>query len=138
MKLAHWIAVAGALASSLPAHAATTDPAILVYRVSGAVNDNNGSETFLSCSNFSAVAEDIEIVVRDSLGNIMINSTRTIGSFGTFASGTLGLGNGFSGTGYLAIGSTTTSISCTAFASFPTIELPLHMQRYNPMPNTLE
>jgi hypothetical protein len=38
MKLAHWIAVAGAIASALPAHAATTDPVMLVYRASGAVN----------------------------------------------------------------------------------------------------
>jgi hypothetical protein len=140
MKLAHWIAVAGALASALPAHAATTDPIMLVYRVAGAENLGTANETTVfTCTSFSAVTESIEIVLRDGTGNIVLNAPQNIMSLTTFTSNTLALNApDFVGLGALSIGSTTASISCTVwdFNNGPTV--PLHMQRYNPIPNTLE
>jgi hypothetical protein len=140
MKLAHWIAVAGALASSLPAHAAATDPIMLVYRVSGAINNSGqNSGTVIYCSSFSDVAESFEIVIRDSQGNILANSTQTASPFTTFIASmqTLGVPT-FAGIGAASIGSSTASVSCTVWNLISGLAVPMHMQRYNSIPNTSE
>jgi hypothetical protein len=144
MKLGHWIVVAGALASALPAQAATTDPVTLVYRASGAINNpsiNSNLGTTVFCSSFSTVTESIEIVVRADNGVIFINSTQNVEPFGLLTELTPNLSNvNFFGT--LSIGSTTASVSCTVLATYSInnvlVTVPLHLQRYNPIPNTSE
>jgi hypothetical protein len=142
MKLARWIAVAAAIASALPADAATTDPIMLIYRASGAIsNTPQNLVTTVYCSSFSAVNENIEFVARDPNSSLVLDSTQTVSPFTTFSTSLQSLGaSNFIGIGYLAVGSTTTSISCTAYINFHdgNGNVPLHLQRYNPIVNTLE
>src|SRR5262249_19517505 len=65
-SLRHLIAVA-AVAFALPAQAGINDPEVLIYRVSGVI-DNGGFGTTVFCTNFSGVDERIRIAVRDKTG----------------------------------------------------------------------
>jgi hypothetical protein len=66
MKAIHWITAAAALAFVQPAQAAQSDPEVIIYRVSGVVDDAGGNAraTSIHCTNFSGVAENIRFAVR--------------------------------------------------------------------------
>jgi hypothetical protein len=170
MKGLCWIVAFAALASVLPAHAqnrattptlapptsSTTDPVILIYRVTGVRDDGAaaraGTATALHCTNLSEVAETLQILVRDFTGSLVSNVSRTLNSAQTFTAVThiaavfaedITMSPGsIIDQGYAAIGSTTTSIVCSAMlvnaAATSPVGISLHMVRYNPSPGTLE
>jgi hypothetical protein len=161
MKIARWIIAVAALAFMFPtltqeAPAAATDQIFIIYRASG-VKDNSGAPnggvaTSVHCTNTSAVSERLNIVVRDSVGNIRATATFTLDSFHTFtasthetvlfsdAAGALNTGN--ISQGFFSIGSTTTNMFCSAMimdaASAGAVGIPLHLVRYNSAPGTIE
>jgi hypothetical protein len=154
MQVKHWLIAAVAIASALPcvAKAATTDPYIVVYRASGVTDDGNGFvATVVFCTNLSPVAENVAFILRKADGSsayfntVTLNSTQTY-TVGTRAASTFVLSaNAATGAiqqGFLSIGSTTMSITCSAMVVNPTTTPPsgmsLHMQRYNPAPNTMD
>jgi hypothetical protein len=153
MQVKHWLIAAVAIASALPgvAKAATTDPYILVYRASGVTDDGSGfSATVVFCTNLSPVAENVAFILRKSDGSSAYYNTVTLNpaqtyTVGTRAVSTFVLANASTGAiqqGFLAVGSTTMSITCSAMivaaASTPPAGIALHMQRYNPAPNTMD
>jgi hypothetical protein len=153
MKCLRWIIAALGLVVALPAHALTTDPVNVIYRVSGVIDNGasagNGVATVFHCTNISANTEALVFVTRNFNGVIASNVTVTVPSFQTltisthvttlFSNGSLATGSVQGTTG---IGATSPNVFCTtiivdASASVPSgISLP--MVRYNPMPGTQE
>jgi hypothetical protein len=157
MKLARWIAVAIAIASALPApvHAASGGPIMLVYRASGVIDDGGasgtGSATAVHCTNFSTANEDVVFVVRQINGVIVGFAQVTLTPLRTWTAVThhavsygenSNLLTGIVAQGVFAVGSTTTSVICSAMsmdASTPTPQgISLHMVRYNSDPGSTE
>jgi hypothetical protein len=169
MKLARWIIAAAAIASILPANAqeratrgvlfppttSPTDPILLIYRASGVRDDGSGPSagvaTVFLCTNLSSANELLTVLVRNFDGTLLASSTVGIGSAQTYTMSTHGivaffsdqnLATGLVDQGYVAIGSTTTEMTCSVLivdaANSKPAGLPLHMVRYNPSPGTME
>jgi hypothetical protein len=154
MKSLRWMAAIAALASCLPAQAATTDPEVIIYRVAG-VSDSGGAGqtghvTAFFCTNFSGVTETVRIVVRNSSGPILANqaapiphlNTASVTTRLTVVYGSFPLNTGSISQGTAAIAATSTNVTCTvlqvdAAASNP-IGIALHLTRFNPAPGTQE
>jgi hypothetical protein len=158
MQVRHWLIALVAIASALPglAQAATSDPFIVVYRASGVTDDgspaNNGTATVVFCTNVSSVTENMALIFRKSDGtSVYYSGSIPLASTQTYTIATHGIemfalgANAATGAiqqGFLSIGSTTMNIFCSAMVvpannTLPA-GLPLHMQRYNPAPNTLD
>ena len=161
MKFPHWIVATVALASfaPTPAPAASGGPVSLIYRFSGLYDDGGGAGggvlSLITCSNFSAVSEDVVIAARNWDATLVAAKTYTIPPLNTRAYGThFGqqdpwfLFDALSpGTiifdGLFSIASTTQTISCTAMViDGAVVAVPwgvaLHAHRYNPEPGTDE
>ena len=157
MKFLPWIIATVALASlaPTPAPAASGGPISPIYRFSGVYDDGcgSGAGTFsaVHCSNFSAVSEDIVVAVRQYHGTLLNVATYTLTPFQTWTTVThfgvvfnpdANLATGIVNEGMFTIGSTTTSITCTAMivsGSAATIQgVELHAHRYSPEPGTDE
>src|SRR4051812_7561965 len=76
------IAVA-ALAFTLPAQAAVVDPEVIIYRVSGVIDDNSGFATSFYCTNFSGVTETIRVVVRGGDSTLRANVPTSVAHLST-------------------------------------------------------
>jgi hypothetical protein len=145
------IAVA-AVAFTLPAQAAVGDPEVIIYRISGVIDNNTGFATIFWCTNFSGVPETLRVVVRGPTSTIAANNAVTVNHLNTAALATRDV-NLFTGEtnmntgvidpgGTAAIAATSVNITCTAaqiqhFTTGP-ISLPLHLTRFSPIPNTQE
>jgi hypothetical protein len=144
-----------AIAFSVPAPAATTDPEIIIYRFPGVHStagvDNVGIATSFHCTNFSGTTETIRVVVRTPSGALATNTTHTIDHLQTLTISTKGtntftdsavLSTGAINQGTAAFAATSTSIVCTAMivdagTSF-TVGISLHGIRFNPVPGSQE
>src|ERR1700759_3938170 len=76
MKGLRYLIAIAALAFTVPAQAATSDPEVVLYRASGVADGGPGSNvaTSFSCTPFSGVTENIRIVIRAQNGTILINA----------------------------------------------------------------
>ena len=151
-----WIIAVAATALVMPAHAATSDPETIIYRVTGVV-DNGGASgtgfaTVFNCTNLSPVVESIRFVVRNFNSVIAANAAFSVGSLQTvsvsthftvlFAGFTLSPGTSLKGTTVMA--ATSTNIFCSAMivdagaATASAIAATLPMVRFSPMAGTEE
>jgi hypothetical protein len=148
-SLRYLIAVA-ALGFTLPVQAGINDPEVIIYRVSGVVDDNNVLATSFHCTNFSGATENIRIVVRDVQTTIKANSAAPVSHLGTiifsthdvFIYGDVNLATGVTGAGTAAIAATSVNVTCTAMQVQTNVTNPvgiaLHMTRFNPITGTQE
>jgi len=149
------MAAIATLASHLPAQAATTDPEVIIYRVSGVLDSGGpgptGFATAIFCTNFSGTTELVRIVVRSPSAVVLANvafplphlntlpmSTKPTNVYNATPLNTGGIG----GIGTAAIAATSVNVTCTAMqvdaASLTPIGIALHMTRFNPAPGTQE
>ena len=150
-SLRSMIAVA-ALAFTMPAQAAQGDPEIIIYRVSGVLDDgaSNGTATSFHCTNFSGVTENVRFVVRGPGAVILFNNffpiihlhTLTVSTKEVVIYSDVSLGTGPVQQGTAAIAATSVNVTCTAMQVLPQGALPqgiaLHMTRFSPIPGTQE
>jgi len=145
------IAVA-TLAFTLPAQAGVNDPEVLIYRVSGVLDDGvaNGAATSFHCTNFSGVNETVRIVIRDNNSTLKSNQPLTIAHLRTVTASTkdtviyfdVDMASGAVQQGTAAIAATSVNVTCTAMQVLPQGVLPqgiaLHMTRFSPIAGTQE
>lgn len=150
MKSLGMIAVA-ALAFTLPAQAGVNDPEVIIYRVSGVIDENSGFATTFVCTNFSGVNETLRVVVRGASGTIAANVPANVVHLNTVVLSTrdvilyaadINLNTGVINLGTAAIAATSVNITCNVvqvqFANTNPITVPLHMTRFNPIAGTQE
>jgi len=162
MKVVRWLTAVAGIASILSVQApyrafgATGDPEIILYRFPG-VTDNGGAAitgvaTSFICTNFSGVAENFRIVVRDGNGGVVANRlvsniphlvTVTFSTHDTNLLLDSNLLTGAVAQGTAAIAVTSTSVVCTAMiidaaSSSSPQGIALHGIRFNPVPGTQE
>src|SRR5262245_47816749 len=154
MKAIHCIIAA--LACAEPAHAAVTDPEVVIYRFPGVFDsggaDNAGVATVFFCTNFSGVLENIRFVTRQSNAMIATNvvfalshlTTLIAVTHPTFAysdAGPNSLATGFI-QGTAAIAATSINIICTAETIDASTAAPVGVARrgirFNPVPGSQE
>lgn len=159
-----WLAALVALGVALPplaqtlqpASAATTDPLTIIYRVAGVADDGGaglfGYATSFMCTNVSPVPEKVRFRVLDKFGAALGVFTLTLTSNESYTASThLSawvfddhlLSDGVAITqGSAIIYATSPKVICTAMivdsAADAPVGIPLHMVRYNAIPNTLE
>jgi len=152
MKILRCMIAVAALAATLPAQAAIGDPEVIIYRVSGVLDDGvaNGAATSFHCTNFSGVNETVRIVVRDGNGTLLKNVPLTIAHLRTTTASTkdtviyfdVDMATGSIQQGTAAIAATSVNVTCTAMQVLPQGVFPqgiaLHMTRFNPIPGTQE
>ena len=148
------IVAVAALATYLPAQAATTDPEVIIYRVSGVVDTGGGGGTGIAtafaCSNFSGVPETVRFVVRGPTAALLANAPFTVAHLNTITVTTRAvamyveeiLNTSLVNLGTAAIAATSVNVTCTAMQVNAEIVSPvgiaLHMTRFNPVPGTQE
>jgi len=152
MKALRCAIAASALAFAVPAQAAVGDPEVLIYRISGVIDNNTGFATIFWCTNFSGVPETVRVVVRGPTSTQLANNAVTVNHLNTAALATrdvnLFTGETIMNTGVIdpggtaAIAATSVNVTCTAaqiqhFTTGP-ISLHLHPTRFNPIPSTQE
>ena len=138
-----------------PVHAATTDPLRTVYRIAGVADNgavtHSGIATSFHCTSFSRVNETIRFVIRNASGTVVGDVSPTITGNDTVTVSTH-LTNVFVDAaaasfdiiaqGSAIIQSTTLNITCSAMIVDAATTVPqgiaLHMQRFNPLPDTQE
>ena len=145
------IAVA-AVAFTLPAQAAVGDPEVIIYRISGVIDNNIGFATIFWCTNFSGVPETLRVVVRGPTSTIAANNAVTVNHLNTAALATRDV-NLFTGEtnmntgvidpgGTAAIAATSVNITCTAMQVQTNVAnavgIALHVTRFSPIANTQE
>ena len=150
MKSVRYMIAVAALAFAMPAQAAIGDPEVIIYRVSGVVDDAaGGTASAVHCTNFSGVPETLRIVTRNQSGGLVTNNGFTINHLQTVIASThdvtiytdtnLATGS-FQGTA--AIAATSINMTCTAMQVQSNITIPtgiaLHMTRFNPIAGTQE
>jgi len=152
MNSARCMLAVAALAFTMPAQAAVGDPEVIIYRVSGMVDDGGGGgfATSFHCTNFSGVPETLRIVLRPQGGTtIVTNQPFAINHLQTlilsthhvtpYADTNLATG-AFQGTA--AIAATSINMTCTAMQVQTNTTIPqgiaLHMTRFNPIAGTQE
>jgi hypothetical protein len=152
MKSLRLMVAVAALAFTMPAQAAQVDPEVIIYRVSGVLDDgiSNGTATSFHCTNFSGVAENVRFVVRGPTAVILANQAFAIPHLHTFTASTkevsiyadVSLATGAVQQGTAAIAATSVNVTCTAMQVLPQGALPqgiaLHMTRFNPIAGTQE
>ena len=154
MKVMRGIVVVAALASALPAHAATTDPLQVIYLFSGVIDNggsaNAGVATSVHCTSFSSVTETLQIVVRDETSSVKGNAnipipssqSRTISTHSTLLHAEAALSTGALAPGALGVLSTSINVVCTAQVLDASSAVPsgfaLHPVRFSPIPGTQE
>jgi hypothetical protein len=154
MQAIHSIIAAAALAFAqpTPASAGINDPEVIIYRVSGVLDDgaSNGTATSFHCTNFSGVEEKVRIVVRNFSAALVANQPFNIAHLNTLTASTkdvviyndFALNTGFVQQGTAAIAATSVNVTCTAMQVLPQGVFPqgiaLHMTRFNPIPATQE
>jgi uncharacterized membrane protein len=154
MQVKHWLTALAAIASALPTvvQAGVNDPYMLIYRVSGVIDDtNNAVATMITCTNYSAVTENVAIIFRSDTGASLYYSPAQVASGATIAISThasfvypnvINAATGAIVGGFLSVGSSTVNISCSAMMALANTHqpsgLPLHMQRFNPAANSVE
>ena len=150
------IAVA-ALAACGPAQAATSDPEVILYRISGVADSGGAAQTGLvtsfHCTNFSGVNETIRVVIRGPTGALLSNTQLTVPHLNTVTWSTRDTAlltndaNTMIGTpvlqGTAAIASTSNNVVCTAMLldaspTFQPVGIKLHLLRFNPIAGTQE
>jgi hypothetical protein len=149
-SLRRMIAVA-AVGFIMPAQAGIADPEVIIYRVSGVVDDAGGNAraTSIHCTNFSGVDENIRFVVRGPNAALLANGVFTVPHLNTVTVSTkdtpqyldFALNTGPVQQGTAAIAATSINVTCTAMqvqpASIPE-GIALHMTRFSPIANTQE
>src|SRR5215216_4696089 len=80
MKILRWIIAVAGVAFVLPAHAATTDPIQIIYRMWGVLNAPPAA-TVINCTNLSAVPEIVRVVVRGETGVVRANAELPVATF---------------------------------------------------------
>ena len=150
MKSLRYLITAAALAFTFPAQAGINDPEVIIYRVSGVVDDTTVLATSFHCTNFSGVTENIRIVVRDLGGTVKANVANSVPHLNTliysthdvFIYGDFKLETGAIIGGTAAIAATSVNITCTAMQVQTNVTnavgIALHMTRFNPIPGTQE
>jgi hypothetical protein len=156
MQIKHWLTALVAFVSALPTvtQAATTDPYQLIYRASGVADDGtaSGVNTIVVCTNYSTVTENVAIIFRTETGASAYYSPAPVASAASIVVSThasfvystaINAATGNIGGGYLSVGSTTTSLVCSAMIGLlnsvqPNSTTSLHMQRFNPEANSVE
>ena len=150
MKSLRYLIAVAALAFTMPAQAAVGDPEVIIYRVSGVVDDNNGGlATSFHCTNFSGVTETIRVVTRGLTGTITANTTANVPHLNTIIWSTHDVAIytdtnlmtvAFQGTA--AIAATSVNVTCSAMQVQTNITVPtgiaLHMLRFSPIAGTQE
>jgi hypothetical protein len=126
----------------------------VLYVWSGAVDSggapNTGTASAIHCSTFSNVPENIQIIVKNSVGLVVANVTNTLQPASTVTWSThftvaytdIVLGTGTVAQGSMAVLATSINVFCTAqvldaSAAVP-IGMSLHGIRFNPIPGTSE
>jgi hypothetical protein len=150
MKTIHSLIAIAALAFTMPAHAGVNDPEVIIYRVSGVVDDPSGWATSVFCTNFSGVNEILRVVVRASdstlRANVALNLphlfTVTLSTREVFLFADANMNTGVINVGTAAIAATSVNVTCTAVQvqsnNIAPVSIPLHMTRFNPIPGTQE
>jgi len=153
MKAILSIITVAALAFSLPANAATTDPEVVLYRAAGVADNGPGGNTatLFSCTPFSGVSENIRVVLRAQNGTLLNNAVTTVPHLTTQIFSTVSgsavftviiIGNTAIAGGTVAIAATSTSVTCTAMlmqaTSTAPVGIPLHLTRFSPLAGTDE
>ena len=150
MKAIQSIMVLAALGCAAPVSAATTDPEVIIYRVSGVIDINSDLATSFHCTNFSGVPETLRIVVRQAAGGVVANAAVTVPHLNTAVMSTRDvavlddstLATGPLGGGTAAIAATSRNFTCTAMVIqthvINAVGIALHMTRFNPIPDTQE
>jgi len=156
MKATHWTIAAAAFVFALPAPADAifTDPEIVIYRFPGVLNTVGAGETGVAtsfhCTNFSGTAENIRIVIRDSVGAIRANTPINVGHLITVTLSTkptalyveTAMGAGAVNQGTAAIAATSVNVICTAVTHDASSTLPsgfaLRGIRFNPVSGSQE
>ena len=136
---------------SPPAQAGVNDPEIIIYRVSGVVDDGNVLATSFHCSNFSGVDENVRVVVRSPIGTLRANVAAVVSHLNTIVWSTRDvfiygaevlLPTGTLGSGTAAIAATSANVTCTAMEVQSNVTnavgIALHMTRFSPAPGTQE
>ncbi|MCO5163583.1 MAG: hypothetical protein M9939_20840 [Mesorhizobium sp.] len=129
-------------------------PKKIIYRVSG-LRDTGGAVTpdiasFVSCTSFSTVAEDVRIIATGYGGTAFADVTVTVPARNTVTFSThdilmysdINLNTGVISQGSAFVLSTTTNLLCSAgivnTATYAVDGIALHMQRLSPHPGTVE
>ena len=150
-----WVIAVATVAFITPAQAATTDPEVILYRVSGVSdsggNANTGVATSFHCTNFSGVTETVRIVLRAKTATLLTNVAFTVQHLETHTTSTKAtnlfsddtvLNSGLVFQGTAAIAATSTNIICTSMivdaAATAPAGISLRMLRFNPIPGTQE
>jgi hypothetical protein len=146
------IAVA-ALAVYGPAHAAIGDPEAIIYRVSGVADSvgATGVATTFHCTNFSGVPETVRFVIRNHVGQLLVNITVHIAHLSTASASTKNtviyaeqviLATGPILQGTAAIAATSINVTCTAMQvesnNASPVGIELHKTRFNPISSAQE
>jgi hypothetical protein len=156
MKSLRYLIAAAALAFTMPAQvtvpaqAAVGGPEVIIYRVSGVVDDNNVLATSFHCTNFSGVTETVRVAVRALNGALVANvpvnvahlSTTILSTHDVFIYGDISMATGAIVGGTAAIAATSVNVTCTAMQIQTNVTNPvgiaLHMTRFNPISATEE
>jgi len=155
-SLRHLIAV-GAVAFTMPAQvtvpaqAGINDPEVLIYRLSGVIDDNSGFATSIYCTNFSGVIETVRVVIRAADSTLKANVPSNVAHLNTTVWSTrdvilytndINLNTGPVNLGTAAIAATSVNVTCNAvqvqFANTNPITAPLHMTRFSPIAGSEE
>src|SRR5262245_49171570 len=82
---AGWVVASGLPAFAQDAPGATTDPEVVIYRLSGIIDTGNGVlVTLFTCSNRSSVEEGVRIAVRSVTGALIANTRTNVNSLASF------------------------------------------------------
>jgi len=155
MKSLRYLIAVAALAFTLPAQAATTDPEVIIYRFPGVLDDGSagqvGVATSFHCTNFSGVTETVRVVVRNFDGAIKANvafsvphlTTRTASTKSTVLyTEDQSFNTGAVNQGTAAIAATSTNVICAAMtidaANSKPCGFALRAIRFNPVPGSQE
>jgi len=149
MKSLRCLMAVVALAFALPAQAGVNDPEVIIYRVSGVIDDGNVLATSFHCTNFSGATETIRVVTRSLVGALVRNvagtaphlSTAVLSTHHVFIYPDTDMATGgFAGTA--AIAATSTNVTCTAMQVQTNVTnavgVALHMTRFNLIAGTQE
>ena len=155
MKNILWIIAIAVMPIVGQGYAATTDPFVLLYRISGVRDDNraaqSGVATSFHCTNKSTVSEQLAIKILNYNGDtvaentitVLPNHTVTLSTHAVFAfASDLILNTGMVDQGFAGIASTTTDVFCSAMMLDASAATPngiaLHLVRFNSASGTQE
>ena len=157
MKSLRYLIAVAALAFTMPAkltvpaQAGINDPEVIIYRLSGVLDDPSGFATAFYCTNFSGTIETVRVVVRAADSTQKANTPSNLAHLNTKVWSTrevilytddLNMNTGAINLGTAAIAATSVNVTCNAvqvqFANTNPITAPLHMTRFSPIAGTQE